>query len=483
MQYKIIQKILGILIGLFSLTLLPPLALAWWTGENGLSSFLGAFFIILSVGLLLWLPVKDTQTELKLGDSFAIVILFWISLGFAGAIPFILEETLNLSLTNAVFESLSGLTTTGATVITGLDTLPRPVLFYRQQLQWLGGMGLIVLAVAILPVLGVGGMQLYKVEIPGPMKSAKMTPRITETARTLWYIYLSLTIACCVCYYLAGMNLFDAVCHSFTTISIGGFSTHDQSLGYFNNHYIYLTAILFMFISGVNFTLHFFAWHNRKLLPYRQDSELQAYILILVIICLISCACILLGPAVNGQSATVIETLFQAVAIATTTGFTITEYRDWPEFLCMLLLFASFIGTCAGSTGGGIKIVRTLLLCKQWLREIKCLIHPSAIFVIKINNKPVEERVINAIWGFFAAYIITFIVLKLLLMLTGMDMLTAFSAVAACLNNLGPGLGDVNLHYNDATDPAKWILCFAMLMGRLEIFTLLVVLYPMFWHK
>ncbi len=483
MQYAVVQRILGILLSLFSLTLLPPITIAWWSSDDSLQGFLTAFSIIIATGLFLWLPVRNIRNELKLRDGFVVVVLFWVGLGFTGSIPFVLSETLHLSFTDAVFESMSGLTTTGATIITGIDNLPKSILFYRQELQWLGGMGIIVLAVAILPILGIGGMQLYRAETPGPMKESKLTPRITETAKALWYIYLGLTVSCCLAYWMAGMTFFDAISHSFSTVSIGGFSTHDASIGYFNSKLIDTIAIVFMLISGVNFSLHFFAWRNNSTQPYWQDTEFKAYLRILGAVCLICCTYLTLTSDYADTSMMIMDAIFQSISIATTTGFTTTQYQNWPNFLPVLLLFASFIGACAGSTGGGLKVVRILLLFKQGIREIKRLIHPHAIFIIKMNNKPLQERVINAVWGFFAAYIFVFILLQLLLMATGLDIVTAFSAMAACMNNLGPGLGDVSANYGNISDTAKWILCIAMLMGRLEIFTLLVLFSPVFWRK
>ncbi len=483
MQYAVAQRILGILLSLFSLTLLPPVIIAWWSHDDSVQGFLSAFILIIIIGISLWFPVRNIRNELKLRDGFIVVVLFWLGLGLTGAIPFILSETPHLTFTDAVFESLSGLTTTGATILTDIDDLPKSILFYRQELQWLGGMGIIVLAVAVLPILGVGGMQLYRAETPGPMKDSKLTPRITETAKALWYIYLGLTIVCCLLYWAAGMTFFDAISHSFSTVSIGGFSTHDQSIGYYNSVWIQTIAILFMLLSGINFTLHFFAWRNQSIRPYWHDTELRAYLGILGSICLVSCIYMLVKTDYADTSTMLMEALFQSISIATTTGFTTTQYQNWPSFLPMLLLFASFLGACAGSTGGGIKVVRILLLFKQGMREIKRLIHPNAIFVIKLNNKPVQERVINAIWGFFAAYIFVFIFLQLILMSTGLDAITAFSAMAACMNNMGPGLGGVSANYGNINDVAKWVLCIAMLMGRLEIFTLLVLFSPIFWRR
>tara|TARA_B100000953_G_scaffold110131_1_gene90541 strand:+ start:9850 stop:11241 length:1392 start_codon:yes stop_codon:yes gene_type:complete len=462
--------------------MIPPLIISLVTNDGSITPFLLAFVIILLTGLAFWLPVRNFRNDLRLRDGFVVVVIFWVGLGVAGSIPLLISKTPDLSITNAIFESISGLTTTGATIIAEIDTLPKSILFYRQELQWLGGMGIIVLAVAILPMLGIGGMQLYRAETPGPVKDTKLTPRITETAKSLWYIYLTMTIACALSYYLAGMNSFDAIAHSFSTVSIGGFSTHNQSIGYFNNNLIELVAIFFMLASGINFSLHFLAFKNANIKPYLGDDELRAYLKILLIICIVCSG----YNAIGGDYETIKEALrdsvFQTISIATTTGFTTTEFQNWPGFVPILLIISCFIGACAGSTGGGIKVIRALLFFKQGIREIKRLIHPNAIFTIKINDKPISERIIEAIWGFLAVYIVIFAILLLVLMATNIDFITAFSALSACINNLGPGLGEVSQNYFTLSDVAKWILCFAMLLGRLEIFTLLVLFSPSFWR-
>jgi trk/ktr system potassium uptake protein len=483
MQLAVIQRILGILLSLFSLTMFPPLLISVITADGASIAFISAFALILSIGLVLWFPVRNDKQELRLRDGFVVVVLFWVGLGLTGSVPLILSNTPDLSVTDAIFESISGLTTTGATIIVGIDYLPKSILFYRQELQWLGGMGIIVLAVAILPMLGIGGMQLYRAETPGPVKDTKLTPRITETAKALWYVYLSITIACALAYWLAGMSVFDAVAHSFSTVSIGGFSTHDASIGYFENGLIETVAVCFMLLSGINFSLHFMSWKNASIKAYWQDAELRAYLSILFMICLTCAIYHVFANDYDSFAKALEDSIFQTVSIATTTGFTTTEYQGWPGFMPLLLLFSSFIGACAGSTGGGIKVIRILLVFKQGMREIKRLIHPSAIFIIKVGNKPISERVIEAVWGFFAAYIAIFAILLLALMATDLDQVTAFSALAACMNNLGPGLGKVSQHYGSINDVAKWILCFAMLLGRLEIFTLLVLFTPTFWRR
>lgn len=482
MQVAVVQRVLGLLMALFSVTMLPPMFVAWWSGDGALLPFSVAFIWILSVGVLLWMPVRRGRGELRLRDGFVIVVLFWAGLGLIGSIPLMLVERPEMSFTDAVFESLSGLTTTGATVLTGIDALPLSIRFYRQELQWLGGMGIIVLAVAILPVLGIGGMQLYRAETPGPIKDTKLTPRITETAKALWYIYLILTIACAGAYWVAGMSPFDAIAHSFSTVSIGGFSTHDLNFGYFDSRIVDAVGVVFMLLSGINFSVHFLALRSLNARYYWLDPEVRAYIFVLAGVCAVCCAYLLFQNVYPRYEDALTHGVFQSVSIATTTGFTTTSYQVWPTFLPVLLLFASFVGACAGSTGGGLKMIRVLLLYKQGTREILRLIHPNAVIPIKLGDRPVPESVLNAVWGFFASYVTIFAFIMLLLMATGLDQITAFSAMAACLNNLGPGLGDVSAHYGEINNVAKWLLCAAMLLGRLEIFTLLVVLTPAFWR-
>ena len=484
MQFSVVQRILGLLLMLFSSSMLPPLAVSLLTSDHLHQPFILAFILTLVTGLLFWLPVRSYHRELRLRDGFLVVVMFWTVLGLFGSLPLYLTEGLSMSAADAVFESISGLTTTGATVITGLDNLAPSILYYRQQLQWLGGMGIIVLAVAILPMLGIGGMQLYRAETPGPMKDNKLTPRITETAKWLWYIYLGLTVACALAYWLAGMTPFDAISHSFSTVAIGGFSTHDASMGFFREQpLIEVVAIIFMLLSGINFALHFLAWRERSPRPYFQDEEFRTYIKILLVVTIITSSYLYFSGTFNSAGKAIITGIFQVVSIGTTTGFTTHDYSLWPSFLPVMLLFTSFVGSCAGSTGGGMKVIRFLLLLKQGRREINRLVHPNAVIPIKMGNKPVSDRVIDSVWGFFAAYVALFSILLLLLMLNGLDQVTAFSAIAACMNNLGPGLGDVGLNYASLSDFAKWLLCFAMLMGRLEIFTLLVLLTPAFWRK
>jgi trk system potassium uptake protein TrkH len=482
-QYKNIIRILGLLVTILSVTMLPPAFISLLYRDGGGVSFLMAFVFCLIIGLLSWYPNKEFRGDLRPREGFLVVVLFWIVLASFSAIPLLLLTTPNLSVAEAFFESFSGLTTTGATILTKIDGLPHAVLWYRQQLQWLGGMGIIVLAVAVLPMLGVGGMQLYRAETPGPVKESKMTPRIADTAKHLWYIYLGLTVACSISYWLAGMSVFDAICHAFSTIAIGGFSTHDLSMGYFNSPMINFVCVFFLLTAGVNFALHFAVLHSRSLKNYFYDPEFKVFLLIQLVITLICFSVLLSAGTFSDGFEAFNHALFQSVSISTTAGFATTSFSEWPTLLPILLIFSSFIGGCAGSTGGGMKVVRVLLLYLQGLRELNKLVHPRAIFSIKLGNKALPNRVVEAIWGFFSAYAAVFVVCMLLLLAAGMDDITAFTAVAACLNNLGPGLGEVAANFSNINDFSKWVLIVAMLFGRLEIFTLLVLFTPAFWRS
>jgi len=482
MNWTVVQRILGLLLMMFSITMLPPIIVSLLVDDQSWLPFVQGFGLTLTAGFLFWLPVRKSRRDLRLRDGFLVVASFWTVLGTFGAAPLLFAESPAMSVTDAIFESMSGLTTTGATVLTGLDSLPKSILYYRQQLQWLGGMGIIVLAVAVLPMLGVGGMQLYRAETPGPVKDTKLTPRITETAKALWYVYLAFTIACMISYMLVGMDWFDALCHAFSTVAIGGFSTHDLSIGYFDSTAIDLVAIFFMFAAGINFSLHFYAWRHIEVKHYGSDPEFRAYCLMLVTVSFVVIAALYWTGTYANAGDSVINGVFQAVSIATTTGYSTANFASWPGALPVLLIIASFIGGSAGSTAGGIKVIRCLLIAKQGFREIVRLVHPSAEIPVKLGNSAVPFRVVDAVWGFFSVYIVVFSIMLLAMMAMGLDQVTAFSAVAATLNNLGPGLGDVAAGFMTVGDNAKWLAITGMLLGRLEIFTLLVLITPTFWR-
>ena len=461
----------------FSLSFVIPMAISLIFDDSALNIFIITFAIIFSLGLFGWLVSRDAGDDLSQKDGFIIITFFWVVLSIAGSIPFIL---IGMPLVDAFFESMSGITTTGATVISNLSDLPESVLFYRQLLQWMGGMGLIVLAIAVMPILGIGGGQIYKTDIPGAMSDQKLTPRITETAKALWTIYFGLTVLCALMYWIAGMSGFDAIAHSLSTVSIGGFSTYDESIGFFDSFFIELVCIVFMIISASSFALHYGALFRGRALRYFYDPEFRFFISIILLIFAIS-SLILFFTQDNSESQRSI--LFQTVSIVSTTGFTTTDYSLWPSVIGFLLLIGAFIGGCSGSVGGGIKSWRILIMLNHAHKQLIKIIHPQAVVSVKIGSKVVDGSVAESVWGFFSIYVISFMLLLFSLLATGLDFTSAFSAIGACLNNLGPGLGEVSANYSSVTSAGKGILAFGMILGRLEIFTVLVLFMPMFWRR
>ncbi len=474
-------RVVGLLSIGFSFTMLPPVLVSWYYDDGQAAHFLKAFVIALAIGAAIVISMRAQDITLRRKDGFIVVALFWIALGLLGALPFVFGP--HLALEDAIFESVSGFTTTGATVIPHLEALPRSLLYYRQQLQWLGGMGLVVLAVAILPLLGIGGMRIYQAETPGPIKDEKVAPRLTQSARVLWAIYVSLTVLCALAYWLAGMTPFDAIGHSFSTISTGGFSTHDASLGYFNSELIELIATVFMLAGAINFSIHFIAWRDKSILPYFRDTEARVFLLFVLFATLIITGMLWLLGVFHSWGHAFVSGYFEVVSIITSTGFGADDFTVWPSFLPVFLIFISFIGGCGGSTAGGMKVMRVLLLVKQGVREVGMLIHPHAIKSIKVGGKVLSERTVEAVWGFFAMYVLVFVALTLAMMATGLDQVSAFAAIATSMNNLGPGLGEVAYNFASIDPVAKYLSVVAMLLGRLEIFTLLVLFTPAFWKE
>jgi trk system potassium uptake protein TrkH len=483
MQLKVVQRILGLLLMLFSLSMLPPVFVSAWYQDGSARAFVAGFGITLITGILIWAPVRWHDRDLRSRDGFLVVAGFWTLLGLFGAAPLVFADEPALSVTDAVFEAISGLTTTGATVLSGLDALPPAILYYRAQLHWLGGMGIVVLAVAVLPMLGVGGFQLYRAEAPGAVKDTKLTPRITATAKALWYVYLGLTLACIGSYWLAGMSLFDAVCHGFSTMATGSFSTHDANFGYFASPLIDSIAIAFMVLAGANFALHFLAWQTRSLANYWRDPEFRAYIGLLVAVTLFVTAYLLAADPARGATATALQAGFHVVSIMTSTGFRTTDFSLWPGLLPVLMIFIMFIGGCGGSSAGGMKVIRWLLLYRQGAREVVRLVHPAAEIPVRLGGTVVPQRVVDAVWGFFAIYVVLFVSMMLVLLGTGVDQVTAFAAIATCLNNVGPGIGAVASSFARLQVVDKWVCILAMLLGRLEIFTVFVLISPAFWRR
>ncbi len=480
MNYPLIKRIIGIMLMMFSGTLLIPVIVSIIFNDNNLMTFVYSFFIILVVASILYFPnmgINDT-TDIKVKEGFLIVVSFWVVLSFFGSIPFIMDAQLSLNFADALFESISGWTTTGATVITNIDDLSPSILMYRQMLQWLGGMGIVVLALAILPMLGIGGMQLYKAESTGPIKDNKISPRIAETAKNLWSIYVGLTLLCAVAYYAAGMNLFDAIAHSFSTIAIGGFSTHNLSIAYFNNPLIEIFCMIFMFLSALNFILHFMSFRHKDLSVYLKDSEFKSYVFIIFLFIFISFMFLNLG---NSNEINFRHLMFQIISFTTTSGFTSASFNSWPSFIITMLITMSFIGACTGSTGGGIKVMRVAILFKLLKKEMLRILHPTAEVTVKINQQTINDELSNTIYNFFIFYVVSYIILSLILMFSGLDITTSLTAVASCINNLGPASGIVAENYAPLNTFAKYILSFAMVLGRLEIYTLLIIFTPYFW--
>ena len=477
MNLKAISNLFGILLMLFSLSFIVPISISLLYSDSSLNTFLITFLLVLSVGFVFWFTSKNHKQELSSNDGFIIITLFWLVLAIAGSLPFYLS---GMSVIDSFFESMSGITTTGATVITNIDGLDKSLLMYRQLLQWMGGMGLIVLAIAVMPILGIGGGQIYKTEIPGAMSDQKLTPRITETAKALWTIYFGLTVLCALMYWIAGMNGFDAIAHSLSTVSIGGFSTHDDSIGFFNNFGIELVCITFMIISASSFALHYGAIFRGRALRYFYDPEFRFFISIILLVFAASSLILFFNP---GSSESQRSVLFQAVSIVSTTGFTTTDYSLWPSVIGFLLLIGAFIGGCSGSVGGGIKSWRILIMLNHAHKQLIKIIHPRAVVSVKIGSKVVDSSVAESVWGFFSIYVISFMLLLFALLATGLDFTSAFSAIGACLNNLGPGLGEVSANYSSVTSAGKGILAFGMILGRLEIFTVLVLFMPLFWRR
>ncbi|WP_227817346.1 TrkH family potassium uptake protein [Nitrogeniibacter aestuarii] len=483
-RYNPVLNPLGLIILIFGLLMGVPLAVSWWHGDNALTAYDEAIVITFTAGLALWLVTKRGRRDLRVRDGFLLVALTWVTLPFFAALPIWLYMP-DMSFTDAYFEATSGLTATGATVMAGLDNLPISINFWRTFLHWIGGMGVIVLAVAILPLLGIGGRQLFKAEIPGPMKESSLTPRIAETAKGLYLVYLLLTILCALALMWAGMEGWDAVMHAFSIMGLGGFSTKDASLGHFNSVPLELIAMGFALLSGINFATHFMALRNRSLRPYRHDYELPFYLSVLAVSILGLTLYLMQFDVYVDFWDTLRYVAFHAISLSTSLGFATSDYTVWPMFAQLWILFLGSFIACSGSTGGGIKMMRAIILYKQVFREVVRAIHPSAVKPVRLGKSTVPDKILHAVLAFSFIYMCTIVTLTLVLSASGLELITAFSAVVATLNNTGPGLNAVGpaSNYSVLSDFQTWVCSFAMLLGRLEIFTLLVVLTPSFWRK
>jgi trk system potassium uptake protein TrkH len=482
-RYLPVFRALGLLLMLFSLTLLVPLVYAHVSHDGAEAAYDLAFVATLGSGALLWFLARKSQRELHLRDGFLLVALAWSVLPVYAGLPFLAQ--LHMSFTDAYFEAVSGLTTTGSTIISHLDRLPRSINLWRCLIIWLGGMGLIVLAVAILPMLGIGGRQMFKAETPGPIKDTKLTPRITGTAKGLWLVYAGFTLLCALAYYAAGMEGFDAICHAFSTVALGGFSTHDASFAYWNSPLIEGIAIFFMVASGMNYATHYIALAGRAPRAYLRDPEIIWFLGVLVVSVLLITFYLWDFRLYDNASETLRHVAFNLVSVATSAGFVSVDYSLWPFFAPLVMLFLCSFVCCSGSTGGGIKMMRAVLLYKQVYRELLRSMHPKAVYPVKLGGHTVRQDTLFAVLAFSFIYMVTLVTLVLVLSFSGLDIITAFSAVVASLNNTGPGLGMVGPSgtYAVLSPFQTWVCSFAMLLGRLEIFTLLVVLTPAFWRK
>lgn len=479
-----ILHVLGMIVLVFGLSMLAPLLLSELTRDGAQRAYDLAVLITIGSGIILWLTGRHWRRELKARDGILLVVLAWTLLPAFAALPLLI--TLHgLSFTDAYFEAMSGLTATGATVLSGLDDLPRSINLWRALLHWIGGLGIIVLVTAVLPLLGVGGRQMFKAETPTPMKDNKLTPRMTETAKGLWRVYVFLTSLCILVLWALGMSFFDAVVHAFSIMGLGGFSSHDASMGYFDSVPLEIAVGGFALIAGINFATHFAALRGWRWSPYRHDPEIR-WFLGFVLASGLALALLLWQRDVFLDFPSALRyALFNTVCVATTLGFSTTDYGQWPFFAGLWLMFLCSFSTSAGSTGGGIKMLRAILLYKQVYRELKKLIHPEAQFPMRLGESVVPNKIVYAVLAFMFIYVASIVSLSFLLSFTGLDVLTAFSAVVACINNTGPGLGQVgpSTTYASLTDFQTWVCTFAMLLGRLELFTLLVVLTPAFWRR
>lgn len=479
-QSQIIRRVIGAMLVVFALTLLPPLFVSLIYADEKWSVFFFQAVITAALGIMV-LRNAAVPREPKNRDGIVIVVLIWVLYNFLGAMP--LYWILDLSLTDAVFESVSGLTTTGSTILSGLETMPKSVLWYRQQLHFIGGMGVIILGVAVLPMFNVGGMQLYKAEATGPMKDDKLAPRIAHTARLLFSVYIALIGACAGAFWLAGMSGFDAITHSFATIGTGGFSNYDANMAYFNSLAIECIAMVGMLAGAVNFGLHFIVWRSKSTNLYWSDQEAKTFFgVVLFSIVLITVALYLhqryptIGEALRYAS-------FQVISSITNTGFATADMSGWPTFTAPFVFLLAFIGGCSGSTGGGMKVLRFFLLFKQVSREAKRLVQPNIVAHVKYNGRIVPDSVAAGVWAFFALFVSTALLFLFVLMACGLDFSTAYAVVAASINNQGIGTNNPGVSFAGMSDLAKWVISLCMLVGRLEIFTFFVLFTPIFWRK
>lgn len=482
MRWRYILYVVGTLLLFFGLTMTVPLIFALYYRDHSLKPLFISMGITFLAGLILFLIFRKARAEnISQREGMAIVAIGWTVIGLFGALPFYLSGP-GWTFTDAFFESVSGFTTTGSSILTDIEALPKGLLLWRSYIQWLGGMGIIVLSIAILPFIGVGGMQLYKAEVPSPVPD-KLKPRIRDTAVILWKVYALFTAVEVFLLIIAGMSFFDALCHTFTTMPTGGFSTWNTSAAHFNSLYIEMILVVFMVLAGINFSLHF-QFLRGNTLAFWKDAECRFFLLaVLLLTAIVSFD--IWGSVYESIGASLRYGVFQVVSIVTTTGYATADYEQWPAMSQLILLLCMFLGASAGSTGGGMKCLRVMLCLKYCYRELFIMVHPRAVTTIKISGRTVPEDVMRSVLGFLMLYMGLFAISTVALAGIGVDFVTAFGAVAACIGNIGPGFGMVGPVENFAHIPAagKWLLIWCMLLGRLEIFTVLILLVPEFWRK
>jgi trk system potassium uptake protein TrkH len=480
--------VLGLTMLVFALTMMVPLVVAYVGADAAQSAFRDGFLLSVGAGALVWLFARPYRSELRARDGFALVSMVWSVLPALAALPLLIyyhRAGMPLSFTNAYFEVMSGLTTTGATVLSGLELLPPSINLWRATLVWVGGMGIVVMAVAVLPLLGVGGHQVVRAETPGPMKDERLTPRIASTAKALYAVYGGLSVLCLLAYRAAGLSWFESWCHMGTTMGLGGFSTWDEGFAHFDSVLVELVAMVFMLIAGISFASHFNALRSRSLKPYRASVEAVPFLVIVLGVGLVISAFLYFKGIYTSPLQALRYGMFNTISVATTTGFANTDFSQWPLFAPLLMLLLSGFATSAGSTGGGIKLIRAILLVKQAHNELVTMLHPHAISPVRIRGRVVEQSVLSSVLAFMFVYGLSIAVLTFLLLLSGLDPITAFSAVLATINNTGPGLGPIGPmgNFSVFSNFQTWICSFAMLMGRLELLTVLVLFTPVFWRK
>ncbi len=481
-QMRVVIHLCGFLVFLYSFSMLPPMLIALFSKEHSWFAFFTTFVTFFCVGLAAWFATKTADIQLRTRDGFVIIVLFWLLFSVISAIPLWLDESVGLSFVDALFEGVSGITTTGATVIGNVSALPTAYLYYRAQLNFIGGLGVIVLAVAVLPLLGIGGAKLYQSEMPGPFKEERLAPRLADTSRGLWFTYLLLGLACSGAYMLAGMPAFDALCHGLSTVSLGGFSTRSESIGYWNSSSIEFVAGLFSLLSAINFTAWFVVFTKRTLQPLRQNAELRFFLVVTFIVVAIT-AWQVWHAGMYDATHSLIHAFFLTSSMITDNGLATADYADWPAHTIVLLLTVSFFGGCVGSTCGGIKALRFLVMFKQSRHEMHQLAHPRAVLSIRVGESIVTERILHSVWSFFFLYILFSVFFIWVLNIMGYDLMTAFATVAACINNMGLGFGETASTFGTLTDGAKYLMCAAMIMGRLEIYPVLILFSRFFWRR